>query len=71
MNKWLVAAGITIAAFSNSCSTDFDLNADFIETPVVYGLLDASVDTQYIRINRPFITAMNCKCELKNTISGP
>lgn len=56
MNKWLVAAGITIAAFSNSCSTDFDLNADFIETPVVYGLLDASVDTQYIRINRAYLS---------------
>ena len=51
-----MAAGITIAAFSNSCSTDFDLNADFIETPVVYGLLDASVDTQYIRINRAYLS---------------
>jgi len=56
MNKWLVAAGLTIAAFTNSCSTDFDLNADFIETPVVYGLLDASVDTQYIRINRAYLS---------------
>jgi hypothetical protein len=56
MNKWLVAAGITIAAFTNSCSTDFDLNADFQETPVVYGLLDAFVDTQFIRINRAYLS---------------
>ena len=56
MNKWMVAAGIIIAASANSCSTDFDLNADFIETPIVYGLLDASTDTQYIRINRAYLS---------------
>lgn len=39
-----------------SCSTDFDLNADFVETPVVYGLLDASDSTHYIRINRAFLS---------------
>ncbi|MBK7569487.1 MAG: DUF4249 family protein [Chitinophagales bacterium] len=56
MNKWIVAAGLIIAAFTNSCSTDFDLNADFKETPVVYALFDASVDTQFIRINRAFLS---------------
>lgn len=55
MNRWFVAVGLFIAAFTNSCSTDFDLNADFIETPVIYGLLDASEDTQFIRINRAFL----------------
>lgn len=52
----MVAAGIGITALASSCSTDFDLNADFIETPVVYGLLDASSDTQYIRINKAFLS---------------
>lgn len=56
MNKWMVAAGLIIAAFINSCTTDFDINADFKETPVVYGLLDASTDTQYLRINRAYLS---------------
>lgn len=39
-----------------SCSTDFDLNADFVETPVVFALLDASDSTHYIRVNRAFLS---------------
>ena len=38
----------------NACSTDVDLYADYKDTPIIYGLLDASVDTNYIRINRAF-----------------
>lgn len=56
MQKWMVAGGLALAALTNSCSTDFDLNADFIETPVIYGLLDASSDTQFIRINRAYLS---------------
>ncbi len=41
---------------SQSCSTDFDLNADFKETPVLYGLLDAADSVHFIRINRAFIS---------------
>lgn len=37
------------------CDTDFDVNADWKETTVVYGLLDASLDTQYIRINKGYL----------------
>jgi hypothetical protein len=47
---------LLVVPFLWSCSTDFDLNADFIETPVVYGLLDASDSTHYIRINRAFLS---------------
>lgn len=56
MKKWLLIAGCAIAFMVNSCSTDFDLNADFKETPVVYALLDASADTQFIRINRAYLS---------------
>jgi len=56
MKKWLVVAGIGFAAFFHGCTTDFDLNADFVETPVIYGLLDASTDTQFIRINRAYLS---------------
>ncbi len=47
LGLWLAWAG---------CSTDFDLNADFVETPVVYGLLDASDTVHYVRINRAFLS---------------
>ncbi|MFT7588178.1 MAG: hypothetical protein ACI959_000385 [Limisphaerales bacterium] len=39
----------------NSCTTDFDVNAEFKEVAVVYGLLDLSETTNYIRINRAFL----------------
>ena len=42
-----------VAIFS-SCSTKVDLYADYKDIPVVYGLLDSSQDTNFIRINRAF-----------------
>lgn len=38
----------------SACSTDVDLYADYKEVPVVYGLLDARADTNYIKITRTF-----------------
>ena len=38
----------------NACNTDVDLYADYKDIPVVYGLLDAASDTNYVRINRAF-----------------
>jgi len=38
-----------------ACDTDFDVNAQWQETTVIYGLLDASTDTQYIKINKAFL----------------
>ncbi len=38
----------------NACSTDVELYADYKDIPVIYGLLDASVDTNFVRINRAF-----------------
>ena len=38
-----------------SCDTEIDVNAQWQETTVMYGLLDASVDTQYIMINKAFL----------------
>jgi len=39
----------------NSCETDFDVNAEWEETTVVFGLLDASKDIQFIKINKAFL----------------
>ena len=35
-----------------SCETDFELNAPYEMVPVVFGLLDQSLDTQFIKINK-------------------
>ncbi len=40
--------------FLASCSTDVDLYADYKDIPVIYGLLNAAEDTNYVRINRAF-----------------
>ena len=39
----------------SSCETDFNVNADWIEVTVVYGLLDQNNDKQYVRINKAFL----------------
>jgi len=38
-----------------SCSTDIDLNADYKDITVVYGLLDKGTDLQYIKVNKAFL----------------
>lgn len=38
-----------------SCSTDVDLAADWEETTIVMGLLDASDSVQYVKINKAFL----------------
>ena len=39
----------------SACSTDLDVIGDYKETTVVYGLLDQSQTTQYIKINKAFL----------------
>ena len=41
-------------AFLASCSTDVDLFAEYKEMPVIYGLLDANADTNFVKITRAF-----------------
>lgn len=45
-----------VAIFSiQSCSTEVDINAPYESEPVVFGLLDAEVDTQWVKINRTWL----------------
>ncbi|MBQ6770949.1 MAG: DUF4249 family protein [Bacteroidales bacterium] len=53
MRKILVL--LSLAALA-SCSTDIDLYADYKQIPVIYGLLDARADTNFIKITRSFYT---------------
>lgn len=36
----------------SACSSDIDLYADYKDIPIIYGLLDAKADTNYIKITR-------------------
>ena len=37
-----------------SCSTDVDLYADYKDVPVVYGMIDVTADTNFIKITKAF-----------------
>ncbi len=43
-----------LALVFESCSTDFELNIP-VETTVVYGVLDQTVDTQWVKVNKSFL----------------
>ena len=43
-----------LLGFCASCTTDVELYADYKDIPIVYDLLDATQDTNFIRINRAF-----------------
>ncbi len=38
-----------------ACENEVDLNADFEDTTVVYALINANADTQFIKINKAFL----------------
>ena len=43
---------IPFAVMFYACSTDIDLYADYKEIPIIYGILDANADTNYVKITR-------------------
>ena len=45
---------LVLLAFS-SCENTVDINADWKETIVVYGLLDPNDSVQYIKVNKAFL----------------
>ena len=52
MKKLLFCISFSLVLFS--CSTDVDLYADYKEIPIVYGLLEANSDTNYVKITKSF-----------------
>lgn len=50
----LFLMAVAMAGLLASCKHDVDLYADFREIPVIYGVLDAEADTNYIKITRAF-----------------
>lgn len=59
MYKWtyLLFLGFLLLVFS--CETKVDLVADGEETPIVYGFIDATADTQFVKITKSFVTEGN------------
>lgn len=54
-NCFLFLSLLTLVMLFNACSTDVDLYADYKNITVVYGLLDADKDTNYVKINKAFL----------------
>lgn len=55
MRKLLLSLSLLAALVGfNACSTKVDLYADYKDIPIIYGLLDVTADTNYVRINRAY-----------------
>ena len=54
MKKIYLILSVFVVVFT-SCETDFDVNSDWEETTVVFGLLDAAKDTQFLKISKAFL----------------
>ncbi|MFH0759989.1 MAG: hypothetical protein V2A67_00625 [Bacteroidota bacterium] len=46
---------VLLLAGSYSCSTDIDINADNLETPIVYCILNTSDSVQYVRLQKTYL----------------
>lgn len=44
-----------IVSFAFACDNEVDLNADYEDTTVVYSLIDAGSDTQFVRVSKTFL----------------
>ena len=54
MKKIYLILSVLVIVFT-ACETDFNVNAEWEETTVVFGLLDAAQDTQFIKISKAFL----------------
>ena len=74
MNKFIsaiVLLGIAVVGITvYSCDDKVDLLADYKATPVIYGVLDYSADTQFVRINKTYLGAgdANTYAQIKDSV---
>ena len=54
-NQIKLLLGLVVLVFS-SCNNELDINADYKESIVVFGLLNPNASKQYVKINKAFIT---------------
>ena len=51
----ILALGVTLSALFHGCKSDLDVLAPYKEITVVYGLLDRTDDTLWLKINKAFL----------------
>lgn len=54
-NNNVILALVVLAAFAR-CSTEVDMYAEYKQVPIIYGLLEARSDTNFIKLTRSFYT---------------
>lgn len=64
MNKFIVALIISFLLLTTACSTEFDIASDWKEITIVYGLLNSGETSQYIRINKAFLSENTSALEI-------
>jgi hypothetical protein len=55
MNKLLFSVLVLLMIGVSSCETDIDVNAEYKDTPVIYGMISPEDTVHYIKINKTFI----------------
>jgi len=55
MKKALIFFAVWMVVMLPSCETDFDVNAEWKDISIVYGILDPGQNTQYVRISKAFL----------------
>ena len=55
MNKLYIIILLIVFVGVNSCKTDIDVNADYEDITVVYGLINPLDSIHYIKINKAFL----------------
>lgn len=48
-----------VSVFTTGCESEVNLMAPYKSTPVIVGILDYTADTQFVRINRTYLSADN------------
>lgn len=54
-NFFILIITISFFIFFGSCSTDVNINADYKEIPIVYCVLDPSMEYQFVKVNKAFL----------------
>ncbi len=69
MNKLLFLATILFALVFTSCETDIDVNAEYKDIPVVYGMINPQDTVHYIKINKAFLGDENALNLAANSVN--
>jgi len=73
-NVYSIALLFAFGLLLSSCNNEVDLNTDYKEVTIVYGLMDQSKDRQYIKITKAFQTdgdVLVAAKEPKNSVYDP